>query len=60
MVGGYSISLNERFFRWLADQIRHLERGSIHLEVEDGQLRSIGCHGHRFFHSADDLKEPTP
>jgi len=58
MFGGYSIPLNDRFFRWLADQIRHIEQGSIQLDIEDGQLRSIGCHGHRYFRSAEELKEP--
>lgn len=54
-----SIPTDERFVRWLLEQIRRTQQGSIHLGIEEGMLRWIGCHGHRFLNSPDDLKEPT-
>ena len=59
MVGGHSISLDERFFRWLADQIQRTQQGSIHLEIERGQIRYVGCHGHRYLYSLDEAQEPA-
>ena len=54
-----TIPTDERFVRWLTTQVQHLHRGSITLEVEDGKLVSISCHGHRFFYSLDELQETT-
>jgi hypothetical protein len=51
------IPVDARFLRWLAGEIAQIQHGSIHLEIEEGKLRWIGCHGHRFFNSSDDLKE---
>ena len=52
------IPLNQRFFDWLASEIQQIQRGSIHLDIEDGTLRTIGCHGHRFLHTSEDLERP--
>ncbi len=52
------IPLNPPFFDWPPRQIPQIERGAIHLEIEQGQVVSIGCHGHRFFHTAEDLERP--
>lgn len=52
------IPLNPRFFDWLVSEIQQIQRGSIHLDVEDGKLRTIGCHGHRFLHTPEDLERP--
>ncbi len=54
------IPLSQRFFDWLAREIPQIAHGAIHLEIEQGQVVSIGCHGHRFFHTAEDLERPTP
>lgn len=53
-----SIPTDERFVRWLLAQISRTQKGSIALEIEQGQLRSIACHGHRFIYSADALEDP--
>ena len=52
-----TIPVDERFFRWLADQIQRTQHGSIHLEIEQGKLRWIGCHNNRFIYSPDALEE---
>ena len=54
-----TIPLDEQFFRWLIVQISRMKRGSIDLQIEDGKLRSIGCHGHRYMYSLDELQEPV-
>ena len=53
-----TIPVDERFFRWLADQIARTQQGSIHLEIERGQIRYVGCQGHRYVYSLDYHKEP--
>ena len=64
-----TIPLNPQFFEWLAREIPQIQQGSIHLEIERGQLITIACHGHRFFHTPEELsaltesvkaKEPKP
>ena len=52
------IPTDERFLRWLLEQIQRTRQGSIYLEIEQGKLRSIGCHGHRFIHNPEQLGEP--
>ena len=68
MDGKRTIPLNPQFFNWLVREIPKLEHGAIHLDIEQGQLISIGCHGHRFLHTPEELsaltdsvkaKEPT-
>ena len=54
-----TIPVDERFFRWLAEQIARTQQGSIHLEIEHGQIRYVGCHGHCYLYSLDDQGEPT-
>lgn len=51
---------DERFFRWLAAQIGRIEHGSISLEIEQGQIRCIACHGHRFVYSLDQEPQELP
>ena len=53
-----TIPVDERLFRWLAAQISRIQQGSINLEIERGQIRNIGCHGHRYVYSPDALEEP--
>ena len=55
--GGGTIPTDERLFRWLARQIGRIQRGSIQLEIEHGQIRSIGCHGHRYLDAPEALEE---
>ena len=55
-----TIPLTPPFFEWLAREIPQMQQGSIHLEIEQGQVIAIGCHGHRFFHAPEDLQEPKP
>ena len=52
------IPVDDAFFKWLLVQISRMQQGSISLEIEHGKLTSIGCHGHRFIHSPDELGEP--
>ena len=52
-----SIPTDERFVRWLLEQVSRTQQGSIHLEIEQGRLRWIGCHGHRYLDSLDDAQE---
>lgn len=52
------IPVDEQFFRWLVVQVSRIQRGSISLEIEQGKLISIGCHGHRFISSPEELQEP--
>ena len=52
-----TIPVDDRFFRWLIIQISWIQRGSIQLEIENGQVRSIGCYGHRYVYSLDDAPE---
>ena len=49
------IPLNQQFFDWLAREIPQVERGAIHLEIEQGRITAIACHGHRFLYSEQDL-----
>ena len=51
------IPTDERFGRGLLEQISRTQHGSMHLEIEQGQLRWIGCHGHRALSSRDDAQE---
>ncbi len=53
------IPLNQSFFDWLAREIPAIQRGAIHLEIEQGKLVSIACHGHRFLYTPEELEEPT-
>ncbi len=53
------ILADERFFRWLTKQIQATGQGSIHLDIEQGQIVSVGCHGHQYFSDPDELKEPA-
>ena len=54
------IPADERFMRWLLEQISRTQKGSISLEIEQGALRSIACHGHRFFYSPEELYREEP
>ncbi len=54
------IPADERFMRWLLEQISRTQKGSISLEIEQGTLRSIACHGHRFFYSPEELYREEP
>ncbi len=53
-----TIPVDEQFFRWLAVQISRMPQGSISLDIEHGKLTSIGCHGHRFIRTPEELGAP--
>ena len=59
MEQGYWIPTDERLWRWLIAQIGRTQKGSIMLEISDGKLRTIGCHGHRFIYSSDSLEDSS-
>ncbi len=55
-----TIPADDRLWKWLLVQISRTQQGSIHLEIEHGKIRSIGCHGHRFLYTPEELQEPQP
>ncbi len=56
----HPIPPDERFARWLLAQISRMQKGSIDLEIEQGQIRCVACHGHRFVYSLDDDPQELP
>ena len=52
------IPVDDQFFKWLLVQISRIQQGSINLDIEHGKLVRIGCHGHRFIASPEELQEP--
>ena len=54
------IPADERFVRWLLDTISRIQKGSISLEIEQGHLRYVACHGYRLFYSPEELYREEP
>ena len=58
MPNDHIIPADDRLWRWFIVQVSRTQQGSIHFEIEEGKIRSIGCHGHRFLYTPDELQEP--
>ena len=52
-----TIQIDARLLSWLQSTVRRIQRGSIILEIEQGKLRAISCHGHRFISSLDEWRD---
>lgn len=57
MLTDHPIPVDERLLRWLQSTSRGIQHGSITLEIEQGKLKSLSCHGHRFIYSLDEWQE---
>jgi len=54
-----TIPTDDRLWHWFVVQVSRTQQGSIHFEIEQGKIRSIACHGHRFLYTSDELQEPN-
>ena len=50
------IPTDERLFGWLAEAIEHIHRGSIHLTIERGNIRSVEYRNERHITTLDELQ----